>query len=245
MARDFEAGSSEYIGRANHITGNTTNISFGGWINAESWVNEATFFMNGVTGGFGQGYALQQLVSGGNKIRIDLAFVAAIVSTSTFSTGTWIHVMATRGASTWNIYINGASEATSTSSPFGLDTNSNTVLGARVNSGGTYDNHFDGLMAEWAFWTRELSAAEVASLAKGYSPQFFSDSMISYKPLTGPSATTDYIDDPSAWTASGTANAAHPRIYYPSSFQTYAVAAGGVSTSVKDLIMSGLIPFAR
>lgn len=240
MARDFELGSTEEISRATHLTGNVTNISFGGWFQLESSVTEQAIIFNGVGGGFGQGYALETSTT--PRLRIHIPFVAFITSTTTLSTGVWYHGFVTRGASTWNIYVNGVSEATGTNNPFSLDSNSDTVIGARKNSSGAYDANFDGLMAEMAFWDRELSAGEVAGLAKGYSPLFYRRGLIMYKPLIRD--TTELIDTGGTWVVDGTVAANHPRIIYPTGYQTARISAATTSTSVRDMI-GGFIPFAR
>lgn len=227
MARDFELGSTEEISRATHLTGNTTNISFGGWFMLESSATEQAIIFNGVGGGFGQGYALETSTT--PKLRIHIPFVAFITSSTTLSTGVWYHGFVTRGASTWNIYVNGTSEATGTNNPFGLDSSSDTVIGARKNSSGAYDANFDGMLAEIAFWDRELSASEVAGLAKGYSPLFYRRGLIMYKHLIRD--TTELIDTGGTWVIDGTVVGSHPRIIYPTGYQITPFSSGTTTST--------------
>lgn len=83
-----------------------------------------------------------------------------VISTPTVSAGTFAHVVVTYdGAGSLKIYINGGAPDTASISD-GRDTAATFHMG--MNSGG--NGRFDGILDEIQIYTKELSAAEVASL---------------------------------------------------------------------------------
>ena len=107
------------------------------------------------------------------------------------------------------------------------------------------DDFTSGSIAEVAFWSTALSDAEVAILAKGYSPLFVQpQNLFFYAPLI-----RDLIDYIEAQSFSNYINApdisVHPSIIYPTSKQIRRFGSAAVATVVQDLIGSGIIPFAR
>ena len=114
----------------------------------------------------------------------------------------------------------------------------------RIGAGhdGTYER-WDGRVAEFAWWNRILTAGEAAILGKAYSPLFVPNGLVLYTPLVR--ATFD-LKGGAGNSASGAVPISHPRIIYPTSFQDRRfTTASGAATSVKDLIMAGILPFAR
>jgi hypothetical protein len=115
------------------------------------------------------------------------------------------------------------------------------VIGGAYNTGATNNvsNHWNGDIAESFFFERELSAAEVAILAKGYSPLFLGSGLTFYAPLV-----RDIYDIKAAFslTDSGTAASSHPRIIYPSIPQIRfpeAAAAAAASANFFTLLGAG------
>jgi len=109
--------------------------------------------------------------------------------------------------------MDGGNKGTNGSSrtPVGINT---TWLGRFIDSS---PQRWSGRIAEAAIWNVALSDAEVASLAKGYSPLFIQPTaLVAYWPLIG-HATTE-IDSVGGFglTVTGATKAAHPRIIYPS-----------------------------
>ena len=95
-----------------------------------------------------------------------------VYSTSTINTGNWYHLVVTRSGSTGKIYLNGT-----------LDTTGNTASGD-ISSGGTSSigrfssTYFDGVIDEFAYYTKELSLSEVQELynnGAGKNPYTASD----------------------------------------------------------------------
>jgi len=162
---DHESGSSQYFDLGATITTSLTDISFGGWFKPESIGAEMTLICNGYGGGSGRGYMMQ--IDSAGKPRIDISFVAAITATTVLSAGTFYHLFVTRGASTWNIYVNASSENTGTNNPFGIEGEARTAIGARRTDGASWDVFYDGFSDEIGWWNRELSGAEISELYNG------------------------------------------------------------------------------
>jgi len=213
MAIKFTSASSEYVKNDVQLSTAITNISFGGWFKTPPTLATGTLMYNGHGGGFGEGYGIQ-VVTSGTVFRVDISFVGNVAATTTLVASTWYHGFATRGATTWRVYLNGVNEATGTHTPFAIGGSSGFVMGARYNTGATnnVDSFWNDSIAEMAFWTRELTAAEVLSLSKGYAPSFYPNGLLFYAPLIRNIKDTK---NNFPLTVSGTAASAHPKIIYP------------------------------
>jgi len=145
------------------------------------------------------------------------------------STGSWQHFCGTHDLSSTSndpvLYINGVSQTiTERSAPSGTRSNTSTTFTIGRDTDGT--QYWDGKGCEFAIWNRILSADEVAILAEGYSPSFIRNGLVMYLPLIGrATAEPDLVKAVTGSLTNSPAAAAHPRIYYPAPFQTYAVAA--------------------
>lgn len=105
----------------------------------------------------------------------------------------------------------------------------------------------DGYAAEVALWTDDIGTSGFLQLSKKFSPLLVRpDALVLYDKIIGKETTEIDIISKINLTVNGTVAAAdHPPIIYPSPAQIRMYTAAGVSTSVKDLIGSGFIPFAR
>lgn len=126
-------------------------------------------------------------------------------STTGCTSGQWHHACGVFNSSTSRtVYIDGGSSATNTNSVTpSLD---RTEVGAWRSS-----LWFSGDIAEVGVWDIDLTAAEVASLAKGVSPALVRpQSLVTYLPLI-----RDVIDVRAAngFTDVNTTAANHPRVY--------------------------------
>lgn len=147
---------------------------------------------------------------------------ATISGFSTIVSGYYHICGVCRAANDRELYVNGVSEGTNTSSntPSGL---SNTFVGTVPTAYNT-DVH----IAEAAIWDTDLTIAEIQALSDGYSPLLICpDSLVYYLPLV-----RNHIDRISGqtWIDAGTATVApHPRIIYPAPPRWISVppAAGG------------------
>jgi len=101
---------------------------------------------------------------------------------------TWYHAAGVFAASNSRTgYFNGTAHTPNTTSitVAGLD---RTIIGMRI-SGGGIGAYFNGSVAEAGIWNVALDAAEVAALAKGFSPLLIRPaSLIAYWPLIGRSS---------------------------------------------------------
>ena len=136
------------------------------------------------------------------------------------STGAWTHICITydAGATTNDptMYVNGVSQTvTERSTPAGTftaGTQTNFYLGTDSGAG----QYHDGKIAEFAMWNRVLTSAEVTTLgAKAFSPLFVSNGLVMYLPLIGRTSPEIELINGASGTLTGTTNANHPRIIYP------------------------------
>lgn len=226
MSYDFERDSSQRITRSAYISSAVDNFTMSAWIKCESIAGNMNIFANGFAVPTGEGYQLQ-VVGATSKIRWDAHYVGSVDSSVTISTGTWYHIAAVRSSGTTTIYINGTDRGTTTATPNALTANSKTSIGALASNGGTWIDHFDGLIAEVGFWNTPQNTTVISALAAGALPSAYPTNLLFYKNLIV-NPTTDAIDTGGTWTVTGASyNSDHP-VLYP-----------------KDLIGSGFIPFKR
>jgi hypothetical protein len=93
---------------------------------------------------------------------------------------------------------------------------------------------FDGVMSEAALWTRELSAGEIAGLAKRLSPGWYRQNLTFHAPLLRDD--TNRITGVAA-SVTGTAEAVHPSVIYPVG-SSLIVAAGGATPEVDGIVLA-------
>lgn len=116
----------------------------------------------------------------------------------------------------------------------------NLAIGSYSDGSGEY---WDGKIAELAIWNRILTAAEAAILGDGYSPLFIPNGLVFYAPMI---RNVQDLKSGNTGTITGATVANHPRIIYPSAQELRRFKpSAAIATSIKDLIMAGMIPFAR
>ncbi len=85
-----------------------------------------------------------------------------IVTTTTFSKDTWYHLVIAHNSGTTKIYINGVLDSTHTGKHWVSDiATATTYIGTKDNATGEY---WDGTIAEFTMWDKELSSDEVSDL---------------------------------------------------------------------------------
>ena len=138
----------------------------------------------------------------------------ALTGTTVLSLDTWYHIgvtykFVTDGTSEFRLYVDGVQEASSTAAvgPI-VQRTTNTEMGRRGFSGFQFPHN--GNIAEVAIYNTTLSAAEVASLADGMTPDKVSpQGLVLYAPLV-----RDLIDlKGNTLTNFSTTVADHPRVY--------------------------------
>ena len=141
-----------------------------------------------------------------------VSVLAEAASTSGFITNEWNHGCAVFTSTTSRtIYLNGGSSATNTTL---VSTNANTVDKTAIGCLGrsTSVAFFQGRVAEVGIWNVALTAAEVASLAKGMTcDKVRPQNLVFYAPLV-----RNLIDQKGGLTITnnnGATVANHPRVY--------------------------------
>jgi hypothetical protein len=128
-------------------------------------------------------------------------------STSNAILNSWNHACGVAASSTSRtIYLNGGSSATNTTSR--TPTVSSVIIGARFSTTAP----FNGDIAEVGIWNAALTAAEIASLAKGMTcDKIRPQNLVFYAPLV-----RDLIDQKGGLAITnnnGATVATHPRVY--------------------------------
>jgi hypothetical protein len=139
-------------------------------------------------------------------------------SNSAHADGNWHHLAVTVASNNGSFYLDGAADGTFTRG------NPGTAGGQTKSIAAQFDGQapFNGTLAEMAVWSTALSAAEVASLANGFSPLLIRPSaLVAVWPLLGPfNPELDLWKNNLAGTlVNGPAAAAHPRAVYPAPLQ--------------------------
>ena len=165
----------------------------------------------------------------GDPIKASQAAGGTVNSASTstgYSTGVWTHAAAVFATTTSRTaYINGGSSGTSTSTrnnPSGLDSVSIGRLGYS-----TPINYLNGRTAEVGVWNVELTATEIATLAKGVSPLLVrADALVSYWPIVGRTSPEIDLMGAHPLTLTGTVQVDHPPMRYPGRVHVVPAASG-------------------
>lgn len=229
VARDC-TGSDDYLSNGAAVA-TAVPITMACWFNSDSATAAQVLMCLGASD---NRFTLAAMGSvAGDPVRVTSVTGGTAVTADTttgYTAGTWHHGCAVFASTTSRTaYIDGGSSASNTdlNVPLLVD---KTHLG--VNNLITGDT--DGRIAEAAIWDVALTAAEVATLAKGYSPLFVRpSSLLAYWPLIGnQSPEIDWVGGFDL-TITGTVDkAAHPRIIYPRTFKTGAPAAAAFDAAL-------------
>lgn len=226
MARDFD-GSTQYAEVAAAVTASYP-ITLACWFNVDNKTAKHTLLSINKSGDSthkisitadgprNSGTVVASAQAGGSE--------AVAVSTTQFSASTWHHavgVFTSNASRTVYLDAGGSATAAGTRSPT-LDTTSI----ARAMSG---TNACDGRIAEAAVWSIELSAADIASLARGVSPlRVRPDALVAYWPLVGrASPEIDVVGNNVMTLTNSPTAAAHPRVIRRRARRFWTVPAAG------------------
>ena len=241
MARLFDDASSQYLSYASAVL-SAVPISLACWFNTDNTAAEQEL-ISICRSNADHWHSLRASGSiGGDPIRastFDGGWNAAQTTTG-YSANTWHHACGVwAAADSRSAYIDGGSKHTQTSSrtPTSLDL---TYIGANEFSSSP-TNYMSGSIAEVGIWNVALTDAEVAILAKGYSPLFVRpQSLVLYIPLIRDND-EDLIGGLS-FTANGSPTvSAHPRVFYPSVPIYRMGATGEAPTEEEKILYSKLI----
>ena len=247
MARDFNGSTDKAQPSSPPFTAAPFTVS--GWFNHGSSQTGTIFSVSdGTTGN----HFFNMRVTAGTPDVLTFNAVEggqdSLSGSTEVTTGAWHHAaFVARAANDREIYLDGASEGTSSVSkaPTGIDQG---AVGVLLWDAGPV-NYFDGLLAEIAIWNVGLSNGEIAALSKGFSPLLIrSQSLIFYAPLIGRLSPEPSVVNPNFnLTLTGTSRADHPRIIYPSRpvYGVPAAVVGGgidVAAAAGALGLAGLAP---
>jgi hypothetical protein len=157
--------------------------------------------------------AVLRLNVNGTQFRIaDQGNVNAVANGGTVSANVWNHYAGVFvSGSSRTPYTNGVAGAENTTTVAAI-TPTFTNIGAFYAGTATAIQFMDGLIAEVGIWNAALTAAEIASLAKGMTPEKIRpQSLVFYAPLV-----RDLIDQKGGLTITnnnGATVANHPRVY--------------------------------
>ena len=218
MAYDFTAASSQYLSTASApVTdvplticcwAKTASVAFQGLVSVGSDdVTNQWFYRINIGGASGT-----DLIAQVSNLTAVVANNA--VATAAVSTNTWFHaagIFASDASRT--VYLNGGNSATNTNS---VDVDATKITEVRfgrrhlITSNNT--GFLNGQIADVGIWNAALTAAEIASLAKGMTcDKIRPQSLVFYAPLV-----RDLIDTKGGLTITNNNSATvanHPRVY--------------------------------
>jgi hypothetical protein len=210
MAYRFTATSSQYLSAGASVTaGSPVTIAY--------WVRPTDIlvgnFMHVSVGDSGSTNRIQMYRAGGANLSIDLIGTsnAGFFVSSAFSSGTWAHCACAFASNTSRTpYINGSASSTDTQNIGTQNAFNETLIAARRNvTAGIFGND---TIAEVGIWNAALTAAEIASLAKGMTcDKIRPQSLVFYAPLV-----RDLVDQKGGLAITnnnGATVAAHTRVY--------------------------------
>ncbi len=218
MARLFDDASSQYLERTSAVL-TATPITLAAWFYLDDAADPADFTILSLSASTGTEYWTTDVERSGGS-----AYVRAVaqsgatsdVSTrTTVSMNTWHHGAAVFASSTSRTaYLDGTAgtENTTSIAPSGVD---RTDVGTQFYSGARL-NYFSGRIAEAAIWSVALTAAEIVSLAKGFSPLLVRPaSLAAYWPLVGRNSPETDPRGGNDLTVTGATAADHVRVFNP------------------------------
>lgn len=216
MSRSFN-GTSDYL---EYTGGVRTSLP----ITLAAWAYKSTSNQTRVAVSIGDVDSLNRVslvfISSANvrATSVNTSGTGAVTDTSTtFSANTWAHGAAVFTSTTSRtVYLNGGGSSTSTTSNDPSAANFDTTNIGCINNSSGRSTYFDGRLAEVGVWSVALTAAEVASLAKGISPlSVRPGSLIAYWPLIGNASPEIELRNRYEMTVSGATKEVHPRVYMP------------------------------
>lgn len=217
MARDFN-GTTQY-GHQDTSPLTAYPATMACWINADV-VNAVQVFFQGVgVSGSDQTLALYIDASAHLNAFANDGSGSSATGTAAVSASTWTHACGVfASATSRSVYTNGADKQSNTTSRNFPASSNRIAVGAQYAAAGVPTNPFNGRVAEAGLWSVALDDAEVAALAKGFSPMLIRPTaLVGYWMLLG-----NLSPEQDSWRSkldftlvNSPAKADHLRIYYP------------------------------
>lgn len=214
MARSFN-GTTSYLRNANAST-NASTMTMCGWVNVDSLASTATFMGMSAGGSANSHMRYLEVPSWSTTTLFAYSCLSADWASGTvggFSTGTWHHIGGVwDGDASRTAYLNGTAGTTNTTSR-AITSATDTVIGAYY-SAGSATNFMASSGCEFAIWDVALTAAEMTSLSKGFSPLLIRPAnLVSYWPTYGRvSSEMDIVGGLTMTLTGGDANVDHPKV---------------------------------
>jgi hypothetical protein len=210
MAYEFN-GTNQYLSADPPINGLTKPFTLACWFNPDNITSNGQLIALSPVSGNLWGLALGGAISGDPVIAYHTSTANAVTSAG-FSANQWQHGCAVfTSTSSRTAYLNGGNSGTSLASE-NLPTAATQLLIGSRRFAGNLDLFMDGQIAEVGIWNVALTAAEVASLAKGMTcDKVRPQSLVFYAPLV-----RDLVDQKGGLTITnnnGATVANHPRVY--------------------------------
>ncbi len=164
----LSGASNQSVNFGNDSALNPSEMSVSLWFKADSIANLETLFSRQSSSSPYPSYDIRFNSSSQiNPYVVCGGSAKSITSTTTFSTGTFYHLVLTVDGTDMRIYVDGSSDATPVSTGAAITGGTeNTILGAHSTAG---SRGFDGIIDEVGVWNRALSADEVTTLYNGGS----------------------------------------------------------------------------
>lgn len=239
MAYDFD-GTNQYI---EHSTSPVTDepVTLACWFNTDDNTTRTNLMSIGRTATDARGFRLELQGDVGDKVGFRTTGSGGgsvtSLSTASFSTGTWHHAAGvTSDQASRYTYLDGVAGTQNTGSVSAASTAMRLTVGVALRQG-TYENYFNGRIAEAACWNVVLTDDEIAALANGFSPLFIRPASLKlYVPLVQ-SAVVNLRSGGSLTAVNTPTVSVHPRIVYPRGMLIRGVAA---AASFKAQYASGV-----
>jgi hypothetical protein len=206
MAYDFN-GTNQYVEVATAVANRPCTLA------AWAYLDNVTGARDIVSVSSKTALAVLRLNVNGTQFRIaDQGNVNAVANGGTVSANVWNHYAGVfASGSSRTPYTNGVAGSENTTSVASI-TPTFTNIGAFYAGTSTPIQFFDGRMAEIGIWNAVLTAAEIASLAKGMTPdKICPQSLVFYAPLV-----RNLVDAKGGLTITNNNSATvanHPRVY--------------------------------
>jgi hypothetical protein len=215
MAYEFNGTNQTLTTASSPTVANNVPFTLACWFNTPNvTANQFLFCLNPSNGEY-WGISVAGAVAG-DPVRLSHSGSGVAVtgarSTAGYTANTWHHACGVfPNNSSRTIYLDGGNSATNTTAA-SFVTNATEIMIAARRLRGSIGGYYDGVVAEVGVWNAVLTAAEVASLAKGMTcDKVRPQSLVFYAPLI-----RDLIDAKGGLTITnnnGATVANHTRVY--------------------------------
>lgn len=219
MARNFNAAGDEInygtgifsdLGPFTAVCWMRTSTGYGSWWNLLNKADSSNYQTYLLYGGPSEQVAVYAAHSS-----VDLSFQG----NTALATDTWYHLAASWDGNTGtdaDLYVDGVEETYAVSQQASGTRTSDAAVPFQLGTDDDGAAQFQGDMAEVAIWNVVLTAAEVTTLAAGYSPLFIRPhALVFYAPLWGSATNEPDLISGTVGTVTSLTKSVHPQMIYP------------------------------